>query len=327
MVGTSEASRAHDASYKHLFSHPEMVASLIQDFVPEEWVRELDFSTLERQNGSYVSDDLRERHDDIVWRVRCRDEWFYIYLLIEFQSGVDPWMAVRVMAYVGLLYQEMIRSGQFKTGGLPPVFPLVLYNGRKAWTARLDVAELIAPVSSALARYRPSLRYFLLDEGRVHEEALDEDSLAAQLMRMERSEGPEGLREAINALRKKLKEPKYRLLNRAFVVWTINLLRNRRLTREILPVVNNLEELDTMLAERIGEWTEEWKREGMLAGLQEGRMEGRSAILSRLLVKRFGPDVLDSDVQERLRTAGPEQLDLWAERILDAESVDELFAE
>ncbi|MDR3175932.1 MAG: Rpn family recombination-promoting nuclease/putative transposase, partial [Desulfovibrio sp.] len=78
MVGVSTP---HDASYKLLFSHPEMVASLIQDFVPEEWVRELDFSTLERQNGSYVSDDLHERHDDIVWRIRCRDEWFYIYLL------------------------------------------------------------------------------------------------------------------------------------------------------------------------------------------------------------------------------------------------------
>ncbi|MDR3175995.1 MAG: DUF4351 domain-containing protein [Desulfovibrio sp.] len=69
----------------------------------------------------------------------------------------------------------------------------------------------------------------------------------------------------------------------------------------------------------------------MLAGLQEGeakgRMEGRSAILLRLLVKRFGPDVLDGNIQERLRTAGPEQLDFWAERILDAENIDELFAE
>jgi hypothetical protein len=62
-----------------------MVASLIRDFVPEEWVRELDFSTLEKQNGSYVTDDLRERHDDIIWRIRYRDSWFYIYLLLEFQ--------------------------------------------------------------------------------------------------------------------------------------------------------------------------------------------------------------------------------------------------
>ncbi|NCD25932.1 MAG: transposase, partial [Deltaproteobacteria bacterium] len=138
----------HDGSYKSLFSHPEMVESLIRDFVPEDWVRGLDFSTLERQNGSYVSDDLRERHDDIVWRVRFRGDWIYVYLLIEFQSAVDPWMALRIMTYAGLLYQDLIRSGLIANGdALPPLFPLVLYNGPDTWTARLDMAELIAPIS------------------------------------------------------------------------------------------------------------------------------------------------------------------------------------
>jgi hypothetical protein len=258
MVG---ASIPHDASYKHLFSHPELVESLIRDFIPEDWVRELDFSSLERQNGSYVADDLRERHDDIIWRIRCRGEWFYIYLLIEFQSSVDPWMAVRVMTYVGLLYQEMFRSGQFETGGLPPVFPLVLYNGRKAWTARLDVAELIAPASPALARYRPSLRYFILDEGRVPDEALGENSLVAQLMRMERSDGPEGLREALGVLKTRLRDQKYRSLNRAFTVWIHRVLMNRLEHQETLPETGELEEVETMLAERVTEWTQKWKNE------------------------------------------------------------------
>jgi predicted transposase/invertase (TIGR01784 family) len=67
-------------------------------------------------------------------------------------------------------------------------------------------------------------------------------------------------------------------------------------------------------------------REGEQKGRTEGRTEGRSAILLRQLARRFGPDALDSDVQERLRTASPEQLDLWAERILDAGSIDEIFS-
>jgi predicted transposase YdaD len=329
MGSTSEP---HDGSYKHLFSHAEMVESLIRDFVPEEWTRDLDFSTLEKQNGSYVTDDLRERHDDIIWRIRCRGEWFYIYLLIEFQSSVDPWMAVRVMTYIGLLYQDLIKSGQIKGGDmLPPVFPLVLYNGREKWTACTDVAELIAPVSSALARYRPNLRYFLLDEGQISDEQLDMDSLAACLIRMERYDGPESLREAIGALKARLRDPKYQSLNRAFTVWVCRVLKNRLAHQESIPDVNDLEEVDTMLAERFGEWTEQIMEKGMLAGLQkgrmEGRMEGRSAVLSRQLAKRFGSDILDSEVQNRLRSADPEQLDLWAERILDARTINEVFAE
>ena len=77
----------HDHSYKLLFSHPEMVADLLRGFVLEDWVKDLDFATLERVSGGYVADDLREREDDIVWRVRFGGEWLYVYLLIEFQSA------------------------------------------------------------------------------------------------------------------------------------------------------------------------------------------------------------------------------------------------
>jgi hypothetical protein len=70
----------HDHSYKLLFSHPEMVADLLRGFVREDWVNELDFATLERVGGGYVADDLREREDDIVWRVRLGPEWLYVYL-------------------------------------------------------------------------------------------------------------------------------------------------------------------------------------------------------------------------------------------------------
>ena len=63
----------HDHSYKLLFSHPEMVRDLLTGFVREDWVAGLDFDTLEKMSGSYVSDDLREREDDVIWRIRFGD--------------------------------------------------------------------------------------------------------------------------------------------------------------------------------------------------------------------------------------------------------------
>jgi predicted transposase YdaD len=104
-----------------------MVQDLLSGFVAETWVQELDFTTLEKQSGSYVSDDLRPRADDVVWR----DRWLSVYLLLEFQSDVDPFMAVRLLVYVGLLYQDLIRAEQLTAEGLlPPVLPLVLYNSQ-----------------------------------------------------------------------------------------------------------------------------------------------------------------------------------------------------
>ena len=53
-----------DNTYKTLFSYPRMVSDLLTGFVREDWVRELDLSTLEKVSASYVADELRERHDD-----------------------------------------------------------------------------------------------------------------------------------------------------------------------------------------------------------------------------------------------------------------------
>ena len=60
-----------------------LVADLLTGFVGEDWVHAVDLDTLDKCNGSYVSDDLRDRQDDIVWRVRRGDEVAYVYLLLE----------------------------------------------------------------------------------------------------------------------------------------------------------------------------------------------------------------------------------------------------
>lgn len=53
----------------------------------KSWVESLDFSTLERVNESFTSEDLQQRHGDMVWRLRWQNQeegWFYVYLLLEF---------------------------------------------------------------------------------------------------------------------------------------------------------------------------------------------------------------------------------------------------
>lgn len=82
------------------------------------------------------------------------------------------------------------------------------------------------------------------------------------------------------------------------------------------------------IAERL---RSEGRTEGRMQGQTEGRMEGevlgRYAVLQRQLAKRFGRGILDFRTQERLRTATAGQLDLWAERILDARTIEDVFRE
>jgi hypothetical protein len=32
--------------------------------------------------------------------------WLHVYLLLEFQSTIDPWITVRIQAYLGLFYSQ-----------------------------------------------------------------------------------------------------------------------------------------------------------------------------------------------------------------------------
>lgn len=155
----------HDSSYKFLFSTPELVRDLIIGFVPDEWLHSLDYSTLEKVPGSYVTEDFRHRADDIVWRVKVGGEWVYLYLLIEFQSSVDKYMALRMMVYQGLLYQDLIKRGEVLADGrLPPILPIVLYNGSQRWTSPTDVFDLIPPTPGLVAQFKPKAKYLLIDE-------------------------------------------------------------------------------------------------------------------------------------------------------------------
>jgi len=323
----------HDHSYKLLFSHPRMVQDLLQGFVHEDWVGQVDFSTLERVSGSYVSDDLREREDDVIWRVRLGPDWLYVYLLIEFQSRPDPFMALRILVYMGLLYQELVKGGHFtRNDKLPPVFPLVLYNGEPPWGAAQDVAELIEAVPGLMA-YRPHLRYVLLDEGRIGSQEVElSENLAAALIRLENSRAPRDLQGVIGLLVRWLQAPEQQDLRRAFTVWIKRVLLPARLPGIELPEMSDLNEVNTMLAERVKQWTEEWKAEGMQAGRQQGRQEGleqglqqgEAALLLRLLTRKFGP--IDESIRARVLSADAEQLLVWGERILSAETLAEVFS-
>lgn len=75
-------------------------------------------------------------------------------------------------------------------------------------------------------------------------------------------------------------------------------------------------------AERAGR--EEGLAEGLEQGIERGRAEGEARVLERLLTRRFGP--LPEAIAERLYRADVETLDRWSDRILDARTLDGVFA-
>ena len=242
-------------------------------------------------------------------------------------------MAVRVLTYVGLLYQDWIKAHEIPRGEpLPNVLPIVLYNGTKRWRAVEDIASLLYECSDGLEKYRPSQRYLLIDEGAYDERSLTQnDNLVAILFRLENCFERHRAVDLVMTLIDRLEAAETDSLRRAFAIWIRRVVFGRFRNGSVDDAINPLWETKTMLADRAPVWWEEWKEEGRQVGREEGREEGRQegrqegemSMLSRLLRARFGE--LPDSVRERLQSATCEQLESWGEKLLHAASLGDLF--
>ncbi len=270
----------HDCGYKTLFSYPTMVEELLRGFVRERWVDDLDFTTLEKRSSSYVSDDLREREDDVIWRVKWKGahEWMYVYVLLEFQSTNDRFMGLRLLNYLTLLYQDLIKNGEVTDKLLPPVLPITLYRGEEKWTASLNFKDLVRKPPPGLGRYIPSFKYFLLEEVRLDDKELEQiQNLASDIFRIEKSPSLKACIPPILSFLKWTSKAgaSQDSLKRAFFLWFNKAQKPAKILLENDDLDIYSEEVETMLSERIEKWSYELRAAGEAKGRIEGEAKGR----------------------------------------------------
>jgi len=308
----------HDALYHRLFSHPGMVAQLLCEFVAGPWLDDLDLDGMERLNAKFHAGTSERRDGDMIWRIPRRGGGdTYLVLLLEFQSTPDHWMALRALVYAGLLWQHLVKEKRLPPDGrLPPVLPVVLYNGDPRWTMPLALRELVGlPETSPLWRWQPDMRYHLIDEGGFGEDDLaGRDALPALLFRLESS--PDSAQVVVLAdavLAWFGRHPGFAALRSVFAELLGGMMgplaSDARVPEELLEVRN-------MLATRAETWKQEW--------LQEGKQKGEAALLLCLLERRFG--ALPGWARDRVAAADTVTLEEWGLRVLDAGSLDDVFA-
>lgn len=64
---------------------------------------------------------------------------------------------------------------------------------------------------------------------------------------------------------------------------------------------------------------------GLSMGLEKGLEKGEATMLLRLLSRRFGP--LDESIRQRIENASSAELEAWADRVLTAQTLDEVLAD
>ncbi|AKJ03262.1 Rpn family recombination-promoting nuclease/putative transposase [Archangium gephyra] len=317
----------HDLFARYTFGHPERAAAELRTVLPAHVVSEVDWTSLRREPGSVVDPELRETESDLLFTARLRTgQPLLLYVLLEHQSSVDRWMALRMLRYV-VRQVERWRTEHPESSRLPVIIPLVMYHGVDgAWTAPRRVEELFELPGEQWRTLVPRFEYLLDDLTAEREEALRARSgpplarLAWLVLRYGRT--PELARKlpdwtALFAqVHADAEGAEHLVVVIRYLLWVEGDAAVHTAARRVLHSV-----LDGQRAEELmGSWAEEMIERGVRKGLTLGRAE----YILRILTAR-GVQVDEAARQRILTCTDLATLDRWFDRSLNATSLSEVL--
>ena len=316
----------HDQFFKHLLDHPGTAGALIRERLPKAVAELISPADPVLLPGTFVDKELREYRTDRLYGVTTRTGGAaFIYVLMEHKSSPDPRIDLQLLGYETRIWQDWDRREGRDADGrvrkLPPIFPLVVYHGEAEWRIPLSFADGLDLGDEAMRPHVLDFRYSLLDLGRIDDGGLSkaerlrvgllilkhgsrDGDLHHTLVRLGRAALALGPDDLIALVRYIMAEPN---------AVEAAILRNA--LREIVPGQET----------RLMTIADEFRAEGILIGEARGAARGKAEILLRQLRRRFGS--VPEDRAERISGASDDQLNTWAETILDAATLDEVFAE
>jgi predicted transposase YdaD len=338
-AGSESPSQPHDGFFKRIFSDPVHAAAELRAILPERVSQHIDWDSLQAVHASFVDAALNQRHGDLMFSARLLEgHEVYLWLLFEHQSTIDRWMPLRMLEMV-VEFLKGWRKEHPEALRLPAILPIVLYQGSTPWTAPRTLAELYDLSDQALrdlSEFLLSLR-FVLDDLRVTpDDELMERSvgdLARVALVVMKHVTSEHLLDRLVRLREeitRLLATEHGRIGLSGIVWYIESVHPKldrhaiidRLRPVVAPEIAKTMDSYEKTLERM--YIEKFTRLARDEGVQEGRQEGQQALLLRLLTRRFG--ALPEAVSARVMNAGREDLERWGDRILDAASLDAVFA-
>ncbi|MEW6037076.1 MAG: Rpn family recombination-promoting nuclease/putative transposase [Pseudomonadota bacterium] len=238
---------------------------------------------------SFRSEELKQaafRLDGVLAPIEDGDD---PYVFIEVQFQPDETLYRRLFAEIFLYLQRAPQSCDWRA--------LVLYPSANTERIPRGYASLLS----------------LPEVQRVDLSALsgqDSDTPGWELLRLIVDETDAALARAARLIQRQAED--LDLLN---FIETVLVYKLPRSTREEIQAMLGITDIDLKQTR--------FYQDVLAEGRQEGRQIGEALVLRRLLTHRFGP--LPDWVEQRIQQAPPEQLETWAERLLDAESLPAVF--
>jgi predicted transposase YdaD len=316
---SNQVVNVHDAFFKQVLSDPKLADTFLREHLPADVVGLLGPEPPEPVPGSFVDEELRQHHSDLLFRVRLKaGSDAFAYMLLEHKSSPDPGVRLQLLRYVVRILTQWYKRNQPKLP-LPPVLPLLANQGPGDWKYSCEFADLFGAVPAPLSPYLPSFRHALVDLALVGDLALSTEVRLRAFLKALKYSRRADLPDCIDIL---LAEAPALDEKDLFVILTYldkgpTALNNKVMHEALLRLVPDR-------TEQIMGWlTQPYYDKGKAEGEAEGEAKGEAKILARLLERRFG--TLPGPLRQRIFAADVGSIEAWVERAFDAPDLQSIF--
>lgn len=290
----------HEGLFLKVFRDKDNTKHFLKKHLSLDILKHIDLDTLYLENVSFLDDNLRKHFSDLVFSVMVgQDEYpkAKVYLLFEHKSSPESLVGMQVLRYMALQWKELYDQGHVRGGKLPPIIPIVIYQGRGFWQARASFQDIVDIPSNAFKAVVPDFTFAFFNVRTVDEQKVQENVVLKFYVAMIKSLDLPGLKELLPQLTQGL----YESLETRTALEYIEIF-----FKYLTKATDKVDQDDYKRALKIlpegGEnimntLAEQWIREGEQRGEQRGELRGEI---------KGQQDMLITAVQEKFGTVHPE---------------------
>ena len=302
-----------------MFSDPRLAETFLREHLPADVAELLGPEPPEPVPGSFVDEELRQHHSDLLFRVQLKaGGGAFAYVLMEHKSTPDQGARLQLLRYVVRVLTNWYDQNKRQLP-LPLVLPLLVHQGPRGWTFSSEFMDLFGTVPEPLRPYLPTFRHALVDLAQLDGRSLSDEARLRAFLNALKYGRRADLNDHLDLV---FAEARALRWGDQFVILTYfdkgPVAINHKKVREVL------QQRVPERTERLMGWlTQPYYDKGKAEGRAEGRTEGEARVLTRLLENRFG--AVPNSIRQRIFSANVGEIDSWVERAFHAPDLQSVF--
>ena len=292
----------HDRFLKRTLEDLEKVQGTLEGVLPPALFARLNFSTLQKEDTSYIDHKLKQFFSDIVYNCRTVDDIpLKITFLFEHKSYPPDYPHLQLLRYMLEIWDRQVKDKQ----SLSLVLPILIYHGKEPWVYQPFKNHFPGDFDEDLGKYVPLFDFLVANFQQATYAEIDEQfrlpslRIAFRLMKSIRDEDlPEKLKEIFEGISSLEKEESERKFFETIIVYLLYVRK-----KDLDKVMENMYQI----SQESGEYADSIAMQLIRKGREEGRAESWAEAKKLIEERQKAIDEAKKIIEEERKKAKAEK--------------------